>query len=174
MIRHLRSILGLAIAGAIAVGCTAAAGSSGPAGKPSDAPTLAPSAGQAVVPIPAGFPLGSWTSTITKVELQAGGVTDASLLQENAGSFTQTFNADGTWISAQVSTDQAHLPVFSGTFRVSGDHRFEQTTIFPPEYAGDVVSFTWQLDNGALTLRVPDPPDPMLKVITEANPWQPK
>jgi hypothetical protein len=44
MIRHLRSILGLAIVGAVAVGCTTAAGPSGPAGKPSDAPTLAPSA----------------------------------------------------------------------------------------------------------------------------------
>jgi hypothetical protein len=48
MIRHLRSILGLAIVGAVAVGCTTAAGPSGPAGKPSDAPTLAPSAVQAV------------------------------------------------------------------------------------------------------------------------------
>lgn len=174
MNRHLKSIPGLVMAGAVAVGCTAAAGPSSPAAVPSGPPTVAPSAAAAAVPIPADFPLGSWTSIITKDDLRAGGVTEAGLLQENAGTFTQTFNSDGTWIGAQVSTEVVNLPVFRGTFRVTGDHRFEQTTTFPPEYAVEVVGFTWQLVNGALIMGVPNPPDPMLKVVTEAHPWQPK
>ncbi|MEA2535869.1 MAG: hypothetical protein QOF11_103 [Chloroflexota bacterium] len=173
MIRYLKSLLGLVVAGAIAVGCTSAAGPSGQPGKPTGAASPAPSAAAASLPIPSDFPLGSWTSTITAEQLRAGGVPE-DLLKENAGTFTQTFNPDGTWISSQVSTDQVNLPVFRGTFRITGDHQFEQTTTFPPEYAGDIVRFTWQLDKGALSLRVPNPPDPMLKVITESNLWQAK
>jgi hypothetical protein len=172
MIRHFRVLLGLAMAGALAVGCTAVASPSGSPAAAGGASSVAPGGSPSAVQIPADFPLGSWTSTITKEDLRAGGVTEAGLLQENAGTFTQTFNSDGTWIGAQVSTEAVNLPVFRGTFRVTGAHQFEQTTTFPAEYAGDVVSFTWQLDKKALIMGVPNPPDPMLKVITEAHPWQ--
>lgn len=174
MIRYLKSMLGLALVGALAMGCSAGAGASGSPGAPGGSPAVAASGPPTVAQIPAGFPLGSWTTTITTDDLRAGGVTEAGLLQENAGAFTQTFNPDGTWIGAQVSTEAVHLPVFRGTFRVTGDHQFEQTTTFPPEYAGDTVGFTWRLENGALIMGVPNPPDPMLKVVTEAHPWQPK
>ena len=174
MIRYLKSMLGVALVGALAIGCSAGAGSSSSAGASASSSTVAPAGSPSAGSIPADFPLGSWTTTITKDDLRAGGVTEAGLLEENAGTFTQTFTADGTWIGAQVSTQAVNLPVFRGTFRVTGDRQFEQTTTFPPEYAGEVVGFTWRLDNGALIMGVPNPPDPMLKIVTEAHPWQPK
>ena len=170
MIRMGIARLGLvAVVAVMAVGCNAAAGAPG---TPSAAPAAAPSGGAAT--IPADFPLGSWTMTVTEEDLRAGGISEAALIKENTGTQILTFVADGTWITAQTSTQAVNLPVFRGTWAVSGDHEFTQTTEFPPEYAGEKVRFTWQLDGGSLLLRVPEPPDSILKTLTEAHPWQPK
>lgn len=145
--------------------CTAA-GPSAPASAPIvQAPGLAA--------LPEGFPIGSWTSTITEEDLRKAGVTDAGLIKENSGMFTTTFASDGTWSTAQTTDAPIKWPLFRGTFEVAGDGLIDQTTTFPPDYAGDVVRFTWRMENGALVLGVPEPPDPFLGMMTAMHPWQP-
>ena len=87
--------------------------------------------------------------------------------------FTTTFASDGTWSSAQTTDVPIKWPLFRGTYKVVGDGSFDQTTTFPPDYAGDVVRFTWRMEDGALVLGVPEPPDPFLGMMTEMHPWQP-
>ena len=146
--------------------CTGAAGLSVPASAPTvQAPSLAA--------LPDGFPVGSWTMTITEEDLRGAGMTDAGLIKENAGVFTTTFTSDGTWSTAQATNAPIRWPLFRGTFTVAGDGLIDQTTTFPPDYAGDVVRFTWRMENDALLLGVPEPPDPVLAVLTEMHPWQP-
>ena len=149
--------LGLAIA---TVGCAAGASPSGAA--------LSPTAAS----VPAGFPIGTWTTTITDDDLRAGGLTDAAALSENAGSFTLEMAADGTWTTTQVSDVALKWPVFRGTWTVSGPDKFSQTTDFPADFAGDVVDFTWRIEDGKLVLRLPNPPDPILPIIMESHPWE--
>ena len=88
-------------------------------------------------------------------------MTDAGLIKENAGVFTTTFASDGTWSMAQTTDAPIKWPLFRGTFEVVGDGSFDQTTTFPPDYAGDVVRFTWRMENGALVLGVPGPTGPL-------------
>ena len=145
--------------------CTGAAGPSAPA----SAPTV-PATG--LVALPDGFPVGSWTSTITEEDLRGAGMAE-TLIKENTGVFTTTFSSDGTWSTAQATDVPVKWPLFRGTFTVAGDGVIDQTTTFPPDYAGDVVRFTWRMENGALVLGVPEPPDPVLQVMTEMHPWQP-
>jgi hypothetical protein len=63
-------------------------------------------------------------------------------------------------------------PVVRGTWTATGADTFSQTTDFPADFAGDVVDFTWRIDDGKLVLRVPEPPDPILPVIMETHPWE--
>jgi hypothetical protein len=148
-----------------AIACNAA-NPSAPASVPAvAAPSLAA--------LPDGFPIGSWTSTITEEDLRGAGMTDAGLIKENTGVFTTTFASDGTWSTAQTTDAPIRWPLFRGTFKVAGDGLIDQTTAFPPDYAGDVVRFTWRMENGALVLGVPEPPDPFLTILTEMHPWQP-
>jgi len=121
--------------------------------------------------IPAGFPLGTWRSTITEADLRAGGLTDPAAFRENAGVFTMTLAPDGTWTTVQQAPIPVRWPIFRGTWAATGPNSFDQRTVFPSDYAGDVVGFTWQLDGDELLLRVPDPPDDVLVVVTEAHPW---
>ena len=146
--------------------CTGAARPSVPASAPMVGTT-------STVALPDGFPVGSWTSTITEEDLRKAGMTDAGLLKENAGVFTTTFASDGTWSIAQATDVPVKWPLFRGTFTVAGDGLIDQTTTFPPDYAGDVVRFTWRMEDGALVLGVPEPPDPVLRILTEMHPWQP-
>jgi hypothetical protein len=136
---------------------------------PASAPASSPQAPGASLPV--GFPIGTWTTTITEADLQAGGLTEPAALRENAGLFTMTLAADGTWTIAQQTEVPIRWPVFRGTWTPTGPNSFDQRTEFPPDYAGDVVGFTWQVDGDELLLRVPDPPDPVLGVLTEAHPW---
>jgi hypothetical protein len=124
-------------------------------------------------PVPDDFPLGSWTVTITAEDLRAAGITDAGLINENAGVFTKTYNADGTWTVAQETDAPIRWPVFSGTYRVTGPNEFEELTRFPEDYAGDVVRFTWTRDGENVRFSVVNSPDPILPILTEAHPWQP-
>ncbi len=162
--RIYRSTLIAALA-VVAMACTAATPSA-PASAPNvPAPSLAA--------LPDGFPVGSWTSTITEEDLRGAGMTDAGLIKENAGVFTTTFASDGTWSTAQATDAPIRWPLFRGTYTVVGDGVIDQTTTFPPDYAGDVVRFTWRMENGTLVLGVPEPPDPVLGMMTEMHPWKP-
>ena len=142
--------------------CTSSAGPSAPA----SVPVVQASS---LVALPDGFPIGSWTSTITEEDLRKAGVTDAGLIKENTGAFTTTFASDGTWSTAQTTDAPIRWPLFRGTFEVAGDGLIDQTTTFPPDYAGDVVRLTWRMENGTLVLGVPEPPDPFLRMLTEMH-----
>lgn len=140
-----------------------------------------PSPAGSALALPPGFPIGTWTSTITAEDLEAVsdeslatiGMTRDNLVNENAGTFTTTFAADGTWSTVQDTDRPVKWPVFRGTLSPVGDDAFDQVTTFPPDFAGDIVRFTWQTVDGQLLLTVPDPPDPVLGVIMEAHPWSP-
>ena len=164
----LRTIYRHTLIAALAVMVMACTGAAGPSA-PASAPTVGASG---LAALPEGFPVGSWTSTITEKDLREAGVTDAGLIKENAGVFTTTFASDGTWSTAQTTDEPIKWPLFRGTYTV-GDGVIDQTTTFPPDYAGDVVRFTWRMENGALVLGVPKPPDPFLGMMTEMHPWQP-
>ena len=159
---------GIALGGlaAMVMACTGGAGLSGPASTPTGQ-------GASVGSLPEGFPLGSWTTTITEEDLRAAGMTDDGLIAENTGVFVTTYSGDGTWSTAQTTDVPIKWPLFQGTYTVAGDGLIDQTTTFPPEYAGDVVRFTWRIEDGALILGVPEPPDPVLPIMTETHPWQP-
>ena len=165
-----RIVASLAMA-VLTVGCASGAsqGSVASTGAP-PAPSSAYAA--ASVAIPAAL-VGAWTTTISEADLRAGGVTAAGELAENRGVFTLRLGADGTWSTAQVSDVPVRWPVFKGTYQATGPDTFRQVTTFPADYLGDAVDFTWSLKDGALVLRVPNPPDPILPIVTGAHPWQP-
>jgi len=166
------------IGAAVAIAALVAACSSAP-GAASTAPapptTAAPAASVAATPgpLPSGFPLGSWSTVITAADLRAGGITGEGEIGENSGTFTMTMSPDGTWTASQVSETPLLRPVFKGTWTVNGPDGFTQVTTFPQDYAGDAVDFTWTIEGGSLLLKVVDPPDPILPIITESHPWQP-
>jgi hypothetical protein len=164
----------LIAAAAILSACAAGAPGSTSAG-------ATPAASGSAIALPSGFPVGTWTTTITAEDLAAVsdeslatiGMSRDNLVKENAGVFTTTLGADGTWSTVQDTDAQVRWPVFRGTFTPVGADAFDQVTTFPPDLAGDVVRFTWRAEGGQLHLTVPDPPDPVLGVITEAHPWSP-
>ncbi|HEX7223513.1 MAG TPA: hypothetical protein VF231_09685 [Candidatus Limnocylindrales bacterium] len=158
------TIFGLAMA---LIGCSAAS-------SPSPATSAESPAGSRVsaASLPADFPIGSWTTTITEDDLRAAGLTESAAFAENAGSFTLEMAADGTWTTTQVSDVAVKWPVFRGTWAATGRDTFSQTTEFPADYAGDIVDFSWRIDDGKLVLQVPEPPDPVLPIIVESHPWE--
>ena len=159
--------LTLAAAAASLMGCGAGAATERPA-------PAAPASGAVASPsLPADFPLGTWRVTITEADLRAGGLTETGLLAENAGTFTKTFAPDGTWTIVQDSPVALRHPIFRGTYRATGPNEIEETTTFPPEYAGDVVGFTWAREGTGVRFRVVNPPDPILPVVIETHPWLP-
>jgi hypothetical protein len=123
--------------------------------------------------LPPGFPIGSWTTTITADDLRAAGLTDAAAIAENAGVFTLEMADDGTWTTTQVTDVPVKWPIFRGTWVATGPDTFRQTTGFPSDFAEDVVDFAWRVENGNLQIELPDPPDPVLPVIMESHPWTP-
>ena len=168
--------LGLAAAAALLViaGCTSSGGGrSAPAAAESAEPlpsTAADSSVGATIQNP--FPIGTWTSTITEADLRAAGITGPGELTENAGTFTTSFLPDGTWTTVQKTPAAIRWPVFKGTWATNGPATIRETTTFPPDYAGDVVDVTWELDGDELHLAVPNPPDPIIGVLTAAHPWR--
>ncbi len=161
-----RMILAASMTAAIAIGCSNAPGAS-PA-VPSDVASTSSSAA-----IPEGFPIGSWTTTLTEADLRAGGITHEGELVENAGVFTMTLAADGTWTVAQETDAPIRWPVFRGTWTSTGPDSFNQRTEFPADFAGDMVDFTWRIEDGGLVLKVVNPPDHVLPVIMETHSWTP-
>jgi hypothetical protein len=150
----------------ITVGCSGGAGTSVSPPPSAAAPSTAAAIPDAIV--------GAWTTTITEADLRSGGVTSPGELAENTGDFTMTFAADGTWSTTQETTATVKWPVFKGTFIATGADSFRETTTFPADFAGDVVDFTWSIDGNALHVKVPTPPDPILPIVMETHPWQPK
>jgi hypothetical protein len=165
--RQIRSLACvMAVTSMVAFGCSTAS--------VAVSPTAATGAGALPSPdVPTGFPLGSWTTTITEGDLRAGGVTGTGELSENAGTFTMTLDAGGTWTATQDTDVPIRWPVFRGTYTVTGPTTFQQRTDFPPDFAGDLVDFEWRVDDGTLLLEVPNPPDPLLPIVVETHPWQP-
>jgi hypothetical protein len=162
--RTLRALGSMFLVATLFAACSATPGapSTAPA---SEAPTTAT--------VPVGFPIGSWTTTITEADLRAGGVTGEGELGENAGDITLVMSEDGTWSTTQVSELPLRWPVFQGTWTPKGPDGFTQTTTFPADFAGDVVDFTWKVEDGGLILKVVNPPDPILPILMESHPWQP-
>jgi hypothetical protein len=139
-----------------------------PAGSMSPSP-----AGASHDPAPADFPLiGTWTTTITRDDLRAAGVTAEGLLNENSGFFTWALEADGTWRLVMVSLVGAPVmnPVFSGYYTVAGDV-LVAVTEFPDIYRDEGLQYAFELDGDAVTFDNPDAPDVMWRVIIEAHPW---
>ncbi len=165
----------LVVATIALVGCSAGTPATGASASATGAPN-----GSALA-LPSGFPIGTWTTTITAEDLEAVsdealaviGMSRDNLVKENAGVFTTTFAADGTWSTVQDTDRETKWPVFRGTFIPVGADAIDQVTTFPPDFAGDVVRFTWRTEDGRLILAVPEPPDPVLPVVTEAHPWSP-
>ena len=162
--------------GAIAIATIVASCSTTPGALPATAASSttgsAPPASSAAA-LPDGFPIGSWTTTITDADLRAGGLTGAGDLSENAGVFTLIMGEDGTWTTTQKTEATIRWPVFRGTWISTGSNSFSQRTDFPADFAGDVVDFTWKIENGNLVLELPNPPDPVLPIIMETHPWEP-
>src|SRR5215213_4619842 len=124
--------------------------------------------------VPSGFPLvGTWTVDITKADLEAAGVTDPGLRNENSGRFTWTFAADGTWTSVQESLDGSAImsPVYRGTYAADRGAMTVRTD-FPEQYRDDGLHYTWTIDGDGVRLDVLDPPDPVLPLIVETKPWR--
>jgi hypothetical protein len=168
----------IGLASILAVTAILSACAAGPPGSTSGAP---PAVSGSAIALPSGFPVGTWTTTITADDLAAVsdeslatiGMSRDNLVKENTGVFTTTLAADGTWSTVQDTDAQVKWPVFRGTYTPVGDDAFDQVTTFPPDFAGDVVRFTWRAEGGKLHLTVPDPPDPVLRALTEAHPWSP-
>lgn len=166
--RQIRSLACIvAVTSVVAFGCSTRPGAVSPTKATGAGPAASPSA------IPAGFPLGSWTTTITEADLRGGGITGTGELSENAGTFTMTLDAGGAWTVTQDTGVPIRWPVFRGTYTVTGPTSFQQRTDFPPDFAGDLVDFEWRVDDGTLLLEVPNPPDPLLPIVVETHPWQP-
>jgi hypothetical protein len=165
----------LVVATIALVGCSAGTPATGAPASATGSP-----AGSALA-LPSGFPIGTWRTTITAEDLAAVSddalaglsMTRDNLINENVGVFTTTIAADGTWSTVQDTDRDVKWPVFRGTYTPVGADAFDQVTTFPPDFAGDTVRFTWRTEDGRLILAVPEPPDPVLPVLTEAHPWSP-
>ena len=158
-----------------AAGCGQAASSpttTAPTASPSGGPSAPPSPSGSTVALPADFPVGTWTMTVTPDDLRAAGITDQGAILENSGTFLLTYGADGTWTVVQQSGDPTRWPVFRGRVSPTGDRTFSATTDFPPEFAGEVVAHAWELDGDELVVRVPEATDPILKANWEAHAWK--
>ena len=147
---------------------TATPGSTGPGSTGPTSTASATDGGAA----PATALVGAWTTTITKADLQAAGITDPGAHNENSGRFTFTFGPDGSWTQVQESLDGSPIynPVFRGTYTADGAS-FVATTTFPEEYADAGLHFTWALAGADLKLDLLDPPDDVLPVVMETRPW---
>lgn len=173
--RPIRRVIALLALATLVAGC------SGTVSQPAASAAPTASASGTAIELPDGFPIGAWSTTITSEDLRAVdraelakiGMSEEDLVKENAGTFTTTFAADGTWTTVQKTDQPVKWPIFRGTFTPVGTDGFDQATSFPTDFAGDVVRFKWRVEDGLLHLAVPDPPDPILGVITEAHPWSP-
>ncbi|HYN70201.1 MAG TPA: hypothetical protein VEX41_08325 [Candidatus Eisenbacteria bacterium] len=116
--------------------------------------------------------VGTWQATVTREDLQRGGVADPGLLNENAGRFTRGFAAGGTWTMAQESLDGSPIrnPVFRGSYAVEGNEIAVHVD-FPTEYQGD-ERYGWAVDGSELRLTLVEPADDVLnRLVTESHPW---
>jgi hypothetical protein len=119
----------------------------------------------------ADAPVGTWVTTITADNLRAAGLGAPAAVAENAGTFTMTIGADGSWTTVQTTSEPVRWPVFRGTYVVSGPRTIDMRTDFPADYAGDVVTVSWSQAADGLHLTLIAPQDPMLKLNLEAHPW---
>jgi len=166
-----RAACAIAFVAAIVAACSTTPGAISPTSGSSPADSVpSPSS---TTGLPDGFPIGSWTTTLTRADLLAGGLTDEGALIENAGVFTTTFAADGTWTTTQDTEVTVKWPVFRGTWTATGADTFSQRTTFPGDFAGDVVDFKWEVEGGDLLLDVLNPPDPTMPIVVETHPWKP-
>jgi hypothetical protein len=144
-------------------------------GQPSTTATAgAPSGPAGSGGIPSDHPLiGTWTMDLSRADLTAGGITDPGLLNENAGRYSWTFAADGTWTQVAESLDGAPMvnPVFRGTYLFEGDTLIATTT-FPEQYVDSGLHYTWAIDGDEVRFDLLDPPDPILPIMIETHPWK--
>jgi hypothetical protein len=135
------------------------------------------SAAASSTPLPSGssgLPLiGSWTTTITKDDLRAAGITDPGLLNENSGRFIWTFLPDRTWTVVQQSLDGSPVrqPVFRGHFTLDGPI-LVAVTEFPAEFRDNGLRYRWTLANGEVRFELLNPPDPIASIVVGTHPWK--
>jgi hypothetical protein len=153
---------------AVLTGCSGDPGSASPRSASPTGPNPGPTGAETAIPQEL---IGTWTTTITDDDLAAAGVTGGEV-GENRGVFTMTFASDGTWSMTQETDVPVRWPVFRGTMTTTGPNGFRQVTRFPADFAGDLVDFTWSIDDGALRIKVVNPPDHILPIIMETHPWQ--
>jgi hypothetical protein len=132
-----------------------------------------PSSTPALSIAPDDAPIGSWTVTITEDDFRQAGLTDPGMLDENVGTLTLTFDADGTWTGAMQASRPVKWPVHSGTWIPAGPKMIGMRTGFPADYAGDYVAVQWSIEADGLHLRLVSPQDPVLLVHLETRPWSP-
>ncbi len=116
--------------------------------------------------------VGAWTTSVTKGDFESAGLTDPGLQNENSGTFTWTFAADGTWTQVQESLDGSPInsPIFRGTYTVDGAS-LVAVTEFPEPYRDSGLHYTFAVDGTSATFDLLDPPDPVLPVIVELHSW---
>jgi len=116
--------------------------------------------------------VGTWQSTITKDDLRSAGISDPGLLNENAGRFTRSFLADGTWAMAQESLDASpiHNPAGRGTYTVEGNE-LRLKIEFPTDLQGVIERYRWSLDGKELRLTMLEPDDQLARIGAETHPW---
>jgi hypothetical protein len=163
---RLTGLLAAAAVAAMSMAC-------GPGGATSSAPGSASAGTPATASSGAAAPLGTWTTTISPDDLRAAGFTEMGVVTENSGTFTMTVDADGTWTQVQQTEPAPRWPVFRGTWAATDDDGLELRTTFPADYAGDVVSVAWQIEQGSLRLQLVAPDDPLLRANLESHRWQP-
>jgi hypothetical protein len=166
-----RAVSALAMVAAIVAACSTTPGATSPT--PASSPADSVPSGSSAAVLPDGFPIGSWTTTVTQADLLAGGITDEGELVENAGVFTTTLAADGTWTTTQDTDAAVKWPVFRGTWTAIDADTFSLLTAFPGDFAGDVVDFNWKVEGGDLLLEVVNPPDHTMPIVMETHPWKP-
>ena len=108
-------------------------------------------------------PLGTFRTTITDVDLKAGGVSD---IAENHGTYTMRLLPEGHWKLHQVAPNPLHDADHVGTYTVRKNAvRFTDT--------GFDVSFTARLafDGRHLRFKILSADIPELRVIWGAHPW---
>jgi hypothetical protein len=120
-----------------------------------------------------GAPLGTWKVTITEADFERAGLTNPGANDENAGTFTFTINADGTFTETQQADHPVKWPVFRGEWTAQGTDQLQLRTTFPADFVGETIVITWETASDGLHLRLVSPDEPYLRAHFETHPWSP-
>ena len=167
------AVLGGALVAACASGSSGASPTETAAGSPAitagpvpSRPTFPP----APTPALGDFPLGTYTTTLTRDDVKNAGFPSEHDMDENAGFFTLDVNDDGTWRFVQTSNVPLENPVFQGTFAVDGD-QIAFRVIEPLEFNTEVDTVTWKLIGKTMLFTWVGPDQGLSTLIWTKHPW---